>query len=56
MTLKGLKLIYTMAIITPCHRYRRRKNRLLKFVYVPATSATQNRLLFFFFWCGCLQY
>jgi len=25
------------------------KNRLLKFCYVPATSATHNRLLFFFF-------
>jgi hypothetical protein len=30
------------------HRYRRRKNRLLMFVYVPSTSAAQNRLLFFF--------
>ncbi len=29
------------------HRYRRCKNRLLKFVYVPATSTAQNRLLFF---------
>jgi hypothetical protein len=26
----------------------RRKNRLLKFCYVPATSAAHNRLLFFF--------
>ncbi len=28
------------------HRYRKAKNRLLKFCYVPATSAAQNRLLF----------
>ncbi len=28
------------------HRYRRRKNRLLKFAYVPTTSAAHNRLLF----------
>jgi hypothetical protein len=27
----------------------RRKNRLLKFCYVPATSAAHNRLLFFLF-------
>jgi hypothetical protein len=27
---------------------KRRKNRLLKFCYVPATSTAQNRLLFFF--------
>jgi hypothetical protein len=27
----------------------RRKNRLLKFCYVPATSAAHNRLLFFIF-------
>ncbi len=27
----------------------RRKNRLLKFCYVPATSAAHNRLLFFFY-------
>ncbi len=26
----------------------RRKNKLLKFCYVPATSAAHNRLLFFF--------
>jgi hypothetical protein len=31
------------------HRYRNAKKRLLKFCYVPATSAAQNRLLFFFF-------
>ncbi len=31
------------------HRYRRHKNRLLKFVYVPAASAAHNRLLFFSF-------
>ena len=31
------------------HRYHRRKNRLVKFVYVPVTSAAHNRLLFFFF-------
>jgi len=30
------------------HRYRKAKNRLLKFCYVPATSAAQNRLLFYF--------
>ncbi len=35
------------------HRYQKAKNRLLKFCYVPATSAAQNRLLFC---CGCLQY
>jgi hypothetical protein len=34
----------------------RRKNRLLKFCYVPATSAAHNRLLFFFFCWGHLQY
>ncbi len=28
---------------------KRRKNRLLKFCYVPATSAAHNRLLFFLF-------
>ena len=28
---------------------KRRKNRLLKFDYVPATSAAHNRLLFFLF-------
>jgi hypothetical protein len=28
---------------------KRRKNRLLKFCYVPATSTIHNRLLFFFF-------
>ncbi len=38
------------------HRYRKAKNRLLKFCYVPAASTAQNRLLFFFFCCGCLQY
>jgi hypothetical protein len=31
------------------HRYRKAKNRLLKCCYVPATSAAQNRLLFYFF-------
>ncbi len=31
------------------YRYRKAKNRLIKFCYVPATSAAQNRLLFFFF-------
>ncbi len=31
------------------HGYRKAKNRLLKFCYVPATSAAQNRLLFYFF-------
>jgi hypothetical protein len=31
------------------HRYRKMKNRLLKFCYVPATSAAHNRLLFFLF-------
>jgi hypothetical protein len=31
------------------HRYRKAKNRLLKSCYVPATSAAQNRLLFYFF-------
>jgi len=31
------------------HRYRSAKNRLLKFCYVPATSAAHNRLLFFSF-------
>ena len=31
------------------HRYRKAKNRLLKFCYVPTTSAAQNRLLFYFF-------
>ncbi len=38
------------------HRYQKAKNRLLKCCYVPATSAAQNRLLFYFFGCGCLQY
>jgi hypothetical protein len=37
-----------MSNVSVYHRYRRRKNRLLKFVYVPATSAAHNRLLFFF--------
>jgi hypothetical protein len=36
-------------MVTPHHRYRKAKNRLLKFCYVPATSAAQNRLLFYFF-------
>jgi hypothetical protein len=31
------------------HRYRKAKNRLLKFCYVPTTSAAQSRLLFYFF-------
>jgi len=31
------------------HRYQKLKNRLLKFCYVPATSAAHNRLLFFLF-------
>ena len=31
------------------HRYRKMKNRLLKFCYVPATSAAHNRLIFFLF-------
>ena len=31
------------------HRYRKMKNRLLKFCYVPATSTARNRLLFFYF-------
>jgi hypothetical protein len=31
------------------HRYRKAKIDCLSFVYVPATSATHNRLLFFFF-------
>jgi hypothetical protein len=34
---------------TPTHRYRKTKNRLLKFCYAPATSAADNRLLFFLF-------
>ena len=29
------------------HRYQKAKNRSLKCCYVPATSAAQNRLLFF---------
>jgi hypothetical protein len=37
--------------VTVCfiHRYQKTKNRLLKFCYVPATSAVRNRLLFFLF-------
>ncbi len=31
------------------HRYRKAKIDCLSFVYVPATSAAHNRLLFFFF-------
>jgi hypothetical protein len=31
------------------HRYRKTKNRLLKFCYVPATSAARIKLLFFLF-------
>jgi hypothetical protein len=31
------------------HRYRSAKIDCLSFVYVPATSAAHNRLLFFFF-------
>jgi len=32
-----------------CTLISKRKNRLLKFCYVPATSAAHNRLLFFLF-------
>ncbi len=32
-----------------CIDIERRKNRLLKYCYVPATSAAHNRLLFFLF-------
>jgi hypothetical protein len=32
-----------------CHRYRKTKNRLLKFCFVPVTSAAHNKLLFFLF-------
>jgi hypothetical protein len=40
------------SLYLPCfykHRYRKMKNRLLKFCYVPATSAARNRLLFVLF-------
>jgi hypothetical protein len=37
------------------HRYRRRKIDCSSLFTVPATSAAQNSLLFFFFCCGCLQ-
>jgi hypothetical protein len=36
------------------HRYQKAQNRLLKFCYVPATSAAQNRLLFFFFFAAAV--
>jgi len=35
--------------ISTNHRYRKTKNRMLKFCYVPVTSAARNRLLFFLF-------
>jgi len=35
-------------MLGPTIDIERCKNRLLKFCYVPATSAAQNRLLFFF--------
>jgi hypothetical protein len=46
-----LKIVILLQRIPICaaHRYRKAKNRLLKFCYVPATSAAQNRLLFYFF-------
>jgi hypothetical protein len=34
---------------TPPYRYQKTKNRLLKFCYVPATSAAHSRLLSFLF-------
>jgi hypothetical protein len=36
-------------LICSNHRYRKAQNILLKFCYVPATSAAHNRLLFFLF-------
>ncbi len=36
------------------HRYRKAKNRLLKFCYVPTTRAAQNRLLFNFFFAAAV--
>jgi hypothetical protein len=33
---------------------KRRKNRLLKFCYVPTTSAAHNRLLFFLFFAAAI--
>ncbi len=38
------------------HRYQKAKIDCLSFVYVPATSAAHNKLLFFFFCCRHLQY
>ncbi len=43
---KWNSLIY---ILVWNHRYRKAKIDCLRFVYVPATSAAHNRLLFFFF-------
>ncbi len=41
--------IHIETSMTLLHRYRKAKINCLSFVYVPATSATHNRLLFFFF-------
>ncbi len=43
---ESLRKMKTMQL-WPKHRYRKAKNRLLKFCYVPAISAAQNKLLFF---------
>jgi hypothetical protein len=37
------------SVVKTAHRYWKTKNRLLKFCYVPATSAACSRLLFFLF-------
>ncbi len=50
--------VVTLSVVAPnvCTiDIERRKNRLLKFCYVPATSAAHSRLLFFLC-CGHLQY
>jgi hypothetical protein len=45
--LTSLTLFCPVLMGTVGHRYQKTKNRLLKFCYVPATSAARNSLLFF---------
>ncbi len=49
-------LSYNKKLLQETIDMERRKNRLLKFCYMPATSVAHNRLLFFLFCCGHLQY
>jgi hypothetical protein len=49
ISLKHLLFMFLLQVMAFFIDIERRKNRLLKFCYVSATSAAHNRLLFFIF-------